>query len=127
MPENSDGFAEEYPMDDRRRARLEVDIRQIVGETLSRSVSDERLRNVSITRVKLSRDGSHATLFYEAAGTETERQDAFEAMKSARGYLRSQLASRIKMRTVPAISLVKDESGEKGDRILNIMRELSND
>ncbi|MCK5115318.1 MAG: 30S ribosome-binding factor RbfA [Candidatus Aegiribacteria sp.] len=114
-------------MDDRRRSRLEVDIRQIVGETLSRSVSDERLRNVSITRVKLSRDGSHATLFYETAGTEKEKQDAFEAMGSAKGFLRSQLASRIKMRTVPALSLVQDESGEKGDKILNIMRELSND
>lgn len=114
-------------MDDRRRSRLEVDIRQIIGEILSRNVSDERLRNVGITRVKLSRDGSHATLFYETAGTDTERQDAYEAMKSARGFLRSQLASRIRMRTVPVLSLVKDESGEKGDRILNIMRELSDD
>ena len=114
-------------MDERRRSRLEVDIRQIVGETLSRSVSDERLRNVSITRVKLSRDGSHATLFYEITGTDTERQDALEAMESARGFLRSQLASRIRMRTVPALSLVKDESGENGDMILSIMRELSND
>jgi len=114
-------------MDERRRSRLEVDIRQIVGETLSRSVSDERLRNVSITKVKLSRDGSHATLFYEVAGTETEKQDAFEAMESAKGFLRSQLASRIRMRTVPVLSLVKDESGEKGDKILSIMRELSND
>ena len=114
-------------MDERRRSRLEADIRQIVGETLSRSVSDKRLRNVSISRVKLSRDGSHASLFYETAGTETEKQDAFEAMKSAKGFLRSQLASRIRMRTVPVLSLVKDESGEEGDKILNIMRELSND
>ncbi len=103
------------------------DIRQIIGEILSRSVSDERLRNVHITRVKLSRDGSHATLFFEAMGTETEKQDANEAMESAKGYLRSQLASRIRLRTVPVLSLVKDESGEKGDSILNIMRELSND
>ena len=114
-------------MDDRRRARLEVDIRQKVEETLTRDVSDERLLNVTITRVKLSRDGSHATLFYETTGTDTERQDASEAMESAKGFLRSQLASRIRMRTVPALSLAKDESGEKGDKTLNIMRELSND
>lgn len=114
-------------MDERRRNRLEGDIRQIVGEILSRNVSDERLCTVSITRVKLSRDGSHATLFYEITGTETERHDAYQAMKSARGYIRSQLASRIRMRSVPVLSLVKDESGEKGDRILNIMRGLSND
>ncbi|MCD4701089.1 MAG: 30S ribosome-binding factor RbfA [Candidatus Aegiribacteria sp.] len=114
-------------MDDRRIARLEVDIRQILEETLIRNVSDERLLNVTITRAKLSRDGSHATLFYEMTGTDTERQDASEAIESAKGFLRSQLASRIKMRSVPALSLVKDESGEKGDRILNIMRKLSDD
>ena len=114
-------------MDERRKNRLEGDIRQIIGEVLSRNVSDERLRNVSITRVKLSRDGSHATLFFEATGTDEERLAAYEAMESARGFLRSQLASRIRIRTVPALSLVKDESGEKGDRILNIMRKLSND
>ncbi|MCK4806518.1 MAG: 30S ribosome-binding factor RbfA [Candidatus Aegiribacteria sp.] len=114
-------------MDERRRHRLAGDIRQIVGEILSRNVSDERLRNVNITRVKLSRDGSHATLFFEATGTDTERQDSYVAMESAKGFLRSQLASRIRLRTVPVLSLVKDVSGEKGDRILHIMRDLSDD
>ncbi len=114
-------------MDERRRDRLSGDIRHIIGEILSRDVSDKRLRNVTISRVKLSRDGSHATIFFETAGTESEKQDAHEAMESAKGYIRSQLASRVRMRTVPILSLVKDESGEKGDRILNIMREMSDD
>jgi ribosome-binding factor A len=114
-------------MDKRRRHRLEGDIRQTVGEILSREVSDERLKKVNITRVKLSRDGSHATLFFEVPGSDEEKRDSSEAMELAKGYFRSQLASRIRMRTVPALSFVLDESGEKGDRILNIMRELSND
>ena len=114
-------------MNDRRRQRLEVDIREDIGEILSRDVSDERLKNMSITRVKLSRDGSNATLFFEITGTEEEQQDAFKAMESAKGYLRSKLAFGIKMRTVPILSFVKDESGKKGDTVLNIMRELDND
>jgi ribosome-binding factor A len=114
-------------MNERRRQRLEVDIREDVGEILSRDISDERLKNLSITRVKLSRDGSNATLFFGITGTEEERQDAFEAMESAKGYLRSKLASMIRMRTVPILSFVKDDSGEKGDKVLNIMRELDTD
>ena len=114
-------------MDERRRERLAVDIRETVGEILLRDVSDERLHNVSITRVKLSRDASHATLFFETTGTEEEQLQSSEAIESAKGYIRSQLASRIRMRTVPVLSLVKDDSGEKGDRILGIMRDLDND
>jgi len=114
-------------MDERKRQRLEGDIRQKVGEVLFRDVSDERLQNVSISRVKLSRDGSNATIFYEAAGTPNEKQDACDAMESAKGYIRSQLASSIRMRSVPILSFVSDESGEKGDKVLNIMRELDND
>jgi len=114
-------------MNDRRRQRLAVDIRETVGEILFRDVSDERLHNVSITRVKLSRDGSHATLFYETTGTEEEQLQTSEAMESAKGYIRSQLASRIRMRTVPVLSLVKDDSGAKGDRTLSIMRDLDKD
>ena len=114
-------------MDERRRSRLSGDIRQMVGEILSKDVSDERLCNVSVTRVKLSRDGSHATLFYEVSGTDEEKHHACDAMELAKGFLRSQLASRIRMRTVPVLSLVHDESLEKGDRILNIMRKLSSD
>ncbi len=114
-------------MDERRRNRLEGDIRQIIGEVLSKDVSDKRLTNVNISRVKLSRDGSHATLFFEASGTDEDKIASCEAMESAKGFLRSQLASRIRMRTVPVLSLVHDESLEKGDRILSIMRELSDD
>lgn len=115
-------------MEERRRQRLEVDIREDVGEILSRDISDERLKNLSVTRVKLSRDGSNATLFFEISGAkEEQQQEAFKAMESAKGYLRSKLASMIQMRTVPILSFVKDDSGEKGDRVLNIMRELDTD
>ena len=114
-------------MDERRRQRLEVDIREDVEEILSRDISDERLKNLSITRVKLSRDGSNATLFFGITGIEEEQLHTFEALKSAKGYLRSKLASMVRMRTVPILSFVKDDSGEKGDRVLNIMRELGTD
>lgn len=114
-------------MEERKRQRLEVDIREDVGEILSRDISDERLKNLSVTRVKLSRDGSNATLFFEISGTEEEQQDVLKAMESAKGYLRSKLASMIRMRTVPILSFVKDDSGKKGDKVLNIMRELDTD
>jgi len=114
-------------MNERRRHRLAGNILQALEDILSRNVSDSRLAYVHVTRVKLSRDGSHASVFYETTGTEEQRTEAEEAMESARGYLRSQLASMIRMKAIPALSLIHDESGERGDRTLDIIRGLEGD
>jgi ribosome-binding factor A len=114
-------------MNDRRRQRLAGDMLQALEDILSREVSDERLQRAHVTRVKLSRDGSHATLFYEVTGTEEQNLETAEAMEAARGFLRSQLSARIRMKSTPALSLVLDSSVEKGERTLGIIRELNQD
>ncbi len=114
-------------MDERRRQRLEHDILQSLQDILLRDVSDERLVGVHFTRIKLSRDGSHATVFFETTVDEQGRQEILSAMESAGGYLRSQLSTRIRMRSTPALSFVHDQSGEKGDRTLKLIRELDGD
>ncbi|MCK5063843.1 MAG: 30S ribosome-binding factor RbfA [Candidatus Fermentibacteraceae bacterium] len=114
-------------MDERKISRLSGDIQRILEEVIIQDVSDERLQNVLITRVKLARDGSHATVFFETTGSETDSEDACAAMKSAAGFLRSKLADGIRMRTVPVLSFVHDSSGKDGDRVLGIMRNLDTD
>lgn len=114
-------------MNERKISRLSGDIRRILEETIIRDVSDDRLQNILITRVKLARDGSHATVFFETTGSETDSEEACTAMKSAAGFLRSKLADAIRMRTVPVLSFVHDSSGKDGDKVLGIMKELDND
>ncbi|MCD4848304.1 MAG: 30S ribosome-binding factor RbfA [Candidatus Aegiribacteria sp.] len=114
-------------MNERKIRRLSGDIRRILEETIIRDVSDDRLQNILITRVKLARDGSHATVFFETTGSENDSEDACKAMKSAAGFLRSRLADGIRMRTVPVLSFVHDSSGKDGDKVLGIMKELDND
>ena len=114
-------------MDERRRHRVSSDLQMALNDILIREVSDPRLSRVNVTRVKLSRDGSHASVFYEVAGTDEQWQESEEAMNSASGFLRSRLASRVRLRTVPALSLIADRSGQEGDRTLNLIRKLKND
>lgn len=114
-------------MNERKIRRLSGDIRRILEETIIRDVSDDRLQNILITRVKLARDGSHATVFFETTGSENDSEEACTAMKSAAGFLRSKLADGIKMRTVPVLSFVHDSSGKDGDKVLGIMKKMDND
>lgn len=114
-------------MDERRRSRIAGDIRQALAEVVSRETSDPRLRGVVMTLVKVSRDGSHATVFFETTGSPEEQESAAAAVESAASYLRRNMAPMLGLRTVPVLSFVHDRSGEQGDRVLGIMRELGDD
>lgn len=111
-------------MDERRRQRISGDIREAISQIIARSSSDPRLQLVSISRVKLSRDGSHASVFYETAGDADQRRESCEAVDSASGFIRRNLASMVHTRTVPVLSFVHDVSGEEGDRVLGMIEEL---
>jgi ribosome-binding factor A len=114
-------------MDERRAARLSVQIQREIASILAREVKDPRLGFVSITRVRLSLDGAHARVYYSTMGSEEEREQSCEAMESSRPFIRRLLADRIRMRSVPELHLVHDHSIEEGERVLRIIRSLEED
>lgn len=114
-------------MDDRRIARVREIMHREIASILEREISDPRLGFVTVTRVKLSSDCSHATVFFSTMGTDEERAQTIEAVDSSHGYIRSLLADRIRLRTVPALSFVHDTSIEDGNRVLRLIRELNED
>ncbi|MBD3370856.1 30S ribosome-binding factor RbfA [Candidatus Fermentibacteria bacterium] len=114
-------------MDHRRIARIREIIHREIASILEREISDPRLGFVTVTRVKLSSDCSHATIFFSTMGTDEERAETMEAVDSSHGYIRSLLADRIRLKTVPALSFVHDTSIEDGNRVLRLIRELNED
>ncbi len=111
-------------MKPRRSERLTEIIREEVGGILRRDVSDPRLGFVTVMRVKVSPDGTHAFVFYSTLGTEEEREKTREAIESSRAYIRRLLAGRIRVRTVPELHFIHDTSVEKGETVLHLMRTM---
>ena len=75
---------------------------------------------VTLTSVDVSPDLSHAKVFF----TILEKQDlakTMEGLKRSAGFLRAQLAKRIKLYTTPEIRFVYDESVERGDRLSRLI------
>ncbi len=111
-------------MDERRRAHLAEEIRAVLSEVIVKRASDPRLQLITITKVKLSRDASHATVFYSTTGSEEDRTASTVAVKRAYGFLRKAIASGIRMRIVPELSFVHDNTVEEGDRVIDIINGL---
>ena len=89
-------------------------IRRELAEIVRDEIKDPRMGLCSFTAVKLSRDLSNAVVFCTVLD-EALRDDTVETLNHAAGFIRSQIASRIRARTVPVLKFVNDDSVERGE------------
>lgn len=107
-----------------RTDRLDSQIRQELMDLLQREMKDPRLGFVTITRVETARDLGSARVWVSILGTEEERERSMRALSVATPWLRRRLAERLTLRSVPQLSLRRDDSIESGDRVLRLLREI---
>ena len=103
-----------------RPQKLGDQIQRELSELLAREVRDPRVGMVTITSVDVSPDLSHAKIFFTILEKQKLEETALGLKRSA-GFLRSQLARRIKLYTTPELRFVYDESVERGDRLSRLI------
>lgn len=96
-----------------RVRKLADRIQVIVAEMLERRIKDPRLGFVTITDVRLTGDGQHASLFYTVLGTAEEMASTAVALESAKGILRSEVAKQLGTRTAPTLTFIHDALPEE--------------
>jgi ribosome-binding factor A len=87
---------------------------------LLREVRDPRVGMLTITAVDVSPDFSHAKVLFTLLEKE-KLEDTLAGLKRAAGFLRSQLAKRIKLYTTPELRFEYDVSVERGDRLSRLI------
>jgi ribosome-binding factor A len=107
-----------------RPDRIADQIRSELGQLLSRDVHDPGLGFVTITRVQVSRDLQQARVFYTALGDENSRRRSDRALHRALPFLRRQIGGRLRLRRVPELQFVYDESIAGQDRIEQLINDL---
>lgn len=114
---------------DRRVARVAELIKREVSQMLMSGIKDDRvgMGMVSVTDVDLSGDLQHAKVFVSIYGSDEAKAETMAGLKSATGYVRSELGHRIRLRRTPEVVFVEDRSLERGDKVLNLINQLSRD
>jgi len=103
-------------------------IRHEISELLQRQVKDPRLDNfVTVTEVSISPDLRYAKVFVSCIGSEEEKQKTLSGLTAASGFLRNQLAKRLRLRRIPELSFHWDDSIERGARLLQLIDKVSAD
>ncbi|HUI98843.1 MAG TPA: 30S ribosome-binding factor RbfA [Usitatibacter sp.] len=106
-----------------RQARIADQIQRELAELVRLEVRDPRVGMVTITGVELSRDQSHAKVYFTVLGAASDAEQAGLGLQRAAGFLRTQLAHRLTTRTVPDLAFAYDESVERGVRLSRLIDE----
>lgn len=95
-----------------------------MAEILSSRVEDPRLRTLTVTGAKISRDLSAARVWVSGNVPESEERAVLGALAHAAPFFRSLLAPRLQLRIVPTLQFEIDRSIETGTRIEQLLRDI---
>jgi ribosome-binding factor A len=105
-----------------RPQRLGDLIQREVSDLIRLEVRDPSDAMITITSVDVSPDMSHAKIFFTVLEKD-KLEDTLHGLKRSAGFLRSQLARRLKMYSTPELRFEYDESVERGDRLSRLIDE----
>ena len=110
----------------RRTERVNDTIQVELSDLIRRRLRDPRICALtSITQVITSADLRHARVFVSVMGSEDEKNDTLNTLKSAAGYIRKGLSQRLTMRYTPELIFERDDSIEHGAHLLELIDKLS--
>lgn len=104
-----------------RLARIADQIQRELAELVRLELRDPRVHLVTITGVELTRDQSHAKVWFTTLGDAGAVAACGEGLARAAGFLRAGLAHRLSTRTVPELHFAYDESIERGARLSRLI------
>lgn len=108
----------------KRHERVKHLIAEEVSNIIEYKISDPRIGLITVVSVDLSPDLSSAKIYFSFYGSEEEKKRSKKGLVSAKSFIRSELAKRLKMRYVPEIALKFDETIEYSFHISEILEEL---
>ena len=109
----------------RRQERVAEQIRDEVAQRLVRELKDPRIGFTTVTRVEWSPDLHHARVLISVLGAAEAQQKTLEGLTSASGYLRHEIAPRLRLRRAPEVIFFLDRGAEASQKIDELRRQLN--
>lgn len=104
-----------------RTGRIAEQIQRELAEMIQMEVKDPGVGLVTLTGVEVTQDYAHAKIFFTTMNANGPGAQA--GLERAAGFLRSQLAHRMKLRIMPQLHFVYDTSVERGVRLSQLIDE----
>jgi ribosome-binding factor A len=107
-----------------RPDRVADQLRSELAQLITRELHDPGIGFVTLTRVQVSPDLGSARVLYTALGDDKARAASAKALDRAAPFLRRQIGARLRLKRVPELRFIYDESVAGQDRIEQLLNEL---
>ena len=110
----------------KRSDRLGLEIQRALADIIRNDLHDQRVSTLaSIVKVELSSDLSYCKVYITVYGTDEEKENTFIGLEKAKGFIKRQLSSLVKMRKMPDITFVPDDSIAYSIHISEILNKIN--
>lgn len=106
-----------------RARRVEEQLKRLLADLIRREVKDPRVGLITITSAEVSRDLTHANVYFTPFAGIGDAASALEALRHASGFLRHQVRSLMRLRVAPELEFHIDDSVERGARLSTLIHE----
>ena len=110
-----------------RTERISEEIKRELSSII-RTIKDPRMSSMtSVVSANVTKDLKYVKVYVSVLGSENEKKDTMEALKSATGYIKKEIGSRLNLRCVPHPTFVLDTSIDYGMHINELLNKINKD
>lgn len=107
-----------------RSNRVGEQMKKELSEIISRKLKDPRIGFVTVTDVAVTGDLQQATVYISVLGDSDQKEKTLKGLETAKGFMRSEIGQRIRLRKTPELFFEFDESIEYGHKIENLISKI---
>ncbi len=107
-----------------RSHRVGEQMKKELGDIIGRKIKDPRIGFVTVTDVQVTGDLQQAKVFISVLGDAEQKENTLKGLAKAKGFIRSEIGQRIRLRKTPEITFEFDESMDYGNRIDSLLYQL---
>ncbi|MDW0111737.1 MULTISPECIES: 30S ribosome-binding factor RbfA [Sporosarcina] len=108
-----------------RANRVAEQMKKELGGIIGQKLKDPRIGFVTVTDVEVTGDLQQATIFISVLGNDAQKEATLAGLMKAKGFIRSEIGQRIRLRKTPEIEFAFDDSVEYGNRIESLLRQVN--
>jgi ribosome-binding factor A len=107
------------------RERLNDALRDEIGAILEGELGDPRIGLATVSEVQLSPDGRSAHVLIAVDEDDAAAEQTLEGLAAATGYIRHEIADRLRLRHAPELIFRLDRSQQYGARIDELLKRIN--
>ncbi|WP_210363863.1 30S ribosome-binding factor RbfA [Bacillus sp. REN3] len=104
--------------------RVGEQMKKELGDIISRKIKDPRIGFVTVTDVQVTGDLQQAKVYISVLGDEEQKENTLKGLAKAKGFIRTEIGQRIRLRKTPELIFEFDETMAYGNRINTLIHEL---